>query len=356
LDASYRLGLTIVAGAVVLAGAAAASLPKRTPPPAAQDLDDDPRPLGAFRLVERSGEAVTDADLAGKVWIADFVFSRCPSSCPRLTAELRTLQDKLKDTGVRLVTVTVDPEYDSPEVLARFAGRYGADPDRWWFLTGPPADVQTLIRNRFLLTAMPTDAQDQANGAERIMHDSRFVLVDRGNKVVGYFDSASEDARKALEAKARRLDRLVPWARRLPAVNAALNASSAALLVAAWVLIRGRNVRGHAACNVAALLASALFLTCYLVYHYQVGSVPYCGQGPWRVAYFTVLLSHTVLAVAVVPLVAVTLSHTIRRRFERHARIARVTFPVWLYVSLTGVVIYVMLYQLPAPLASPASG
>jgi uncharacterized membrane protein YozB (DUF420 family) len=203
---------------------------------------------------------------------------------------------------------------------------------------------------------MPTDAQDQANGAERIMHDSRFVLVDRGNKVVGYFDSASEDARKALEAKARRLDRLVPWARRLPAVNAALNGTSAVLLILAWLLIRGRMVRGHAACNLAALVTSALFLACYLVYHYQAGSVPYRGQGPWRVAYFTVLLSHTVLAVAVVPLVAVTLSLAIRRRFDRHSRIARVTFPVLLYVSLTGVVIYVMLYQLPAPLASPASG
>lgn len=348
--------MTIVAGAIVVAGALSASFPKPAPPPAAQDLDDDPRPLGAFRLVERSGKAVTEADLAGKVWIADFVFSRCPSSCPRLTAELRTLQDKLRGTGVRLVSVSVDPEHDSPEVLARFASRYGADPDRWWFLTGPPADVQALIHDRFLLTALPTDAQDQANGAERIMHDSRFVLVDRGNKVVGYFDSGDEAARKALEAKARRLDRLVPWARRLPAVNAALNGTSAALLALAWTLIKARLVRGHAAGNIAALVTSALFLACYLVYHYQVGSMPYRGQGPWRVAYFTILLSHTALAVAVVPLVVVTLSHAWRRRFDRHARIAKVTFPIWLYVSITGVVIYVMLYRMPAPLASPALG
>ncbi len=99
---------------------------------------------------------------------------------------------------------------------------------------------------------------------------------------------------------------------------------------------------------VAGVVVSALFLGCYLVYHFEVrGSVPFRGVGPIRLVYFTILISHVVLAVAIVPLVALTLIRALRRQFHRHARIAKVTFPVWLYVSITGVVIYLMLYQLP---------
>jgi uncharacterized membrane protein YozB (DUF420 family) len=99
-------------------------------------------------------------------------------------------------------------------------------------------------------------------------------------------------------------------------------------------------------------VTSAVFLTCYLIYHFQVGSVPFRGVGPIRVVYFTILLSHTVLAIVTVPLVALTLTRALRRRFDRHARIARLTFPIWLYVAITGVVIYGMLYQLPVAVSS----
>ena len=136
---------------------------------------------------------------------------------------------------------------------------------------------------------------------------------------------------------------------------ASLNASSAVLLVLGWILIRSGRVRAHALTMMLTVAVSALFLACYLVYHYQVGSIPFRGIGPIRTVYFTVLLSHTVLAtLAVVPLVALTLTHAARRRFERHARIAKVTFPIWLYVSITGVIIYLMLYQMEIP-ASPAA-
>ena len=145
------------------------------------------------------------------------------------------------------------------------------------------------------------------------------------------------------------------WVRRLPAVNATLNGTCALLLALGWVLIRAGNVRGHAATMIACVAVSALFLACYLVYHFQVGSVPFRGVGPVRLVYFTILLSHTLLATfGVVPLVALTLTRALRRRFDRHARIARVTFPIWMYVSVTGVVIYLMLYQLPAPAAVSA--
>jgi uncharacterized membrane protein YozB (DUF420 family) len=96
------------------------------------------------------------------------------------------------------------------------------------------------------------------------------------------------------------------------------------------------------------VVLSAVFLTCYLIYHVQFGSMPFRGTGPLRVVYFTILLSHLTLAIVLVPLVAVTLTRALRRRFDRHSRIARVTFPIWLYVSTTGVVIYWMLYQFPA--------
>ena len=132
----------------------------------------------------------------------------------------------------------------------------------------------------------------------------------------------------------------------LPALNAFLNASSALLLATGYVLIRRGRREAHKRVMLAALASSTLFLTSYLVYHAQVGSVRFRGQGAVRTAYFTILLTHTVLAVAIVPLVASTLVPALRGRFERHRRLARITLPLWAYVSVTGVVIYWMLYRL----------
>jgi len=134
----------------------------------------------------------------------------------------------------------------------------------------------------------------------------------------------------------------------LPALNAFLNASSALLLATGYVLIRRGRRDAHKRVMLAALASSALFLTSYLVYHAQVGSVRFRGQGLVRTVYFTILLTHTVLAVAIVPLVATTLVPALRGRFDRHRRLARITLPLWAYVSVTGVVIYWMLYRLNA--------
>lgn len=130
----------------------------------------------------------------------------------------------------------------------------------------------------------------------------------------------------------------------LPALNAALNSASALLLAAGWLFIRSGNVAAHRRCMLAALATSTLFLTSYLIYHYHVGSVPFTGQGWTRRLYFTILISHTSLAVTIVPLVLITLYRALRNRFERHKRIARWTLPLWLYVSVTGVIVYGMLY------------
>ena len=135
----------------------------------------------------------------------------------------------------------------------------------------------------------------------------------------------------------------------LPAVNATLNASSAVLLVLAYRAIRAHAIERHRKLMLSAAIVSTAFLGCYLWYHAHVGSVRFTGQGPVRILYFAILLTHTVLAAAIVPLVLRTLYLGLKRRDPKHRRIARWTFPLWLYVSVTGVVIYVMLYQLYPP-------
>lgn len=132
----------------------------------------------------------------------------------------------------------------------------------------------------------------------------------------------------------------------LPTVNAILNSICAVLLVTGWVLIRRGRVAQHRAVMIAAFSTSCLFLISYLVYHAHVGSVKFTGQGTIRIVYFTILLTHTVLAAAIVPLVLMTLSRGLKRQDARHRAIARWTMPIWLYVSVTGVVVYLMLYRL----------
>jgi len=131
-----------------------------------------------------------------------------------------------------------------------------------------------------------------------------------------------------------------------PVINATLNACSAALLVTGRVLIARKNVTAHRAVMLTALGTSTLFLISYLYYHAHVGSVHFRGTGWSRPVYFTILTSHTILAAVIVPMVIITLSRALRQRFDRHRAIARWTFPVWLYVSVTGVVIYLMLYRM----------
>jgi uncharacterized membrane protein YozB (DUF420 family) len=132
----------------------------------------------------------------------------------------------------------------------------------------------------------------------------------------------------------------------LPGLNAVLNGTSAALLATGYVLIRQGRREAHRRAMLAALASSTLFLTSYLYYHFHVGSVKFQGQGPVRTLYFTILITHTVLAVTIVPLVILTVVPALRERFDRHRRMARVTLPLWAYVSVTGVVIYWMLYRL----------
>lgn len=132
----------------------------------------------------------------------------------------------------------------------------------------------------------------------------------------------------------------------LPTLNAALNATSFVLLSTGYVFIRRGQRDKHKLCMLAALAVSALFLTSYVVYHAQVGSVPFKGAGAIRTVYFAILITHVILAIAIVPLVIVTASRALSARFDKHRVIARWTLPLWMYVSVTGVVVYLMLYRM----------
>jgi putative membrane protein len=132
----------------------------------------------------------------------------------------------------------------------------------------------------------------------------------------------------------------------LPHLNACLNGTSAILLFSGYRFIKARNVVAHRACQIGALIVSILFLASYLTYHYNHGTTRFQGTGLARPIYFTILTSHTILAVVIVPLVALTFYRAFRQDFVRHRRIARITLPLWLYVSITGVIVYLMLYQI----------
>ena len=132
----------------------------------------------------------------------------------------------------------------------------------------------------------------------------------------------------------------------LPTVNATLNATSGVLLSIGYLLIKRRRINAHRNTMLAAFASSILFLISYVVYHYHAGSRPFPGQGPIRGVYFAILISHVILAIVILPMAITTLSRGLRGQYARHVRLAKWTFPLWMYVSVTGVIVYLMLYQI----------
>jgi putative membrane protein len=131
----------------------------------------------------------------------------------------------------------------------------------------------------------------------------------------------------------------------LPPLNASLNALSAVFLTAGYIFIKNKNVTAHRNCMISALVSSTIFLGCYLYYHFHAGRTVFKDPAWFRPIYHTLLLTHTVLAVTIVPMILITVSRAARGRFDRHKKIARWTWPLWMYVSVTGVLIYWLLYQ-----------
>jgi protein SCO1/2 len=152
-----------------------------------------------FALTERSGKTITNADLMGKIWVADFVYTTCPGPCPLVTASLARVQNAvMHDPHVQLVTFTVDPQTDTPPVLAAYANKFGADPDRWWFLTGPEKPLYDLIQNGFYQVVQDNRGQPPQDGQFTVTHSTKMVLVDADGDVRGFYDGVDPDGRADL--------------------------------------------------------------------------------------------------------------------------------------------------------------
>src|SRR3954452_18148656 len=190
--AALRRGLIwtlLVVALVAVVTATAIDRLRRPEPPPVFD------PVPAFSLSNRDGRPVRLQDLAGAPWIADFIFTRCPASCPLMTARMARLERELpRDLGVRLVSFTVDPERDTPAVLERYAESYKA-PGRWLFLTGPKEEIYRLSRQGFKLGIdFPPPGTTTGPAVEPILHSTRFVLVDGQGRIRGYYDGFDEEA------------------------------------------------------------------------------------------------------------------------------------------------------------------
>jgi cytochrome oxidase Cu insertion factor (SCO1/SenC/PrrC family) len=202
-----RALVTLSVSILVLAGCAGPVSPGTI-------INDDLGPVGDFALTERTGRTIHRDDLLGKVWVGAFVFTRCAGPCHQVSGTMARLQHDLADLpDVRLVTFTVDPEYDTRRVLNEYAERRNADPERWLFLTGEPDKVYSLIRNGFHLYAEPNRGAERTAGNE-VTHDVRLALVDRRGHLrvgktstgsEGYFDGTRAEDIPLLEEKVRAL-------------------------------------------------------------------------------------------------------------------------------------------------------
>ncbi len=341
------------------------------------------------------------------MWVGSFFFTACPAICWKLNQTLAAWQESHPNSPVKFVSITCDPESDTPEVLKRYAEQFHADPRRWTFLTGPMDTISRIGNESFKVSV------------ERGTHSDRGFVVDREGKVRGRFrltepdqlaklkkllgeldnesrsdaeastDNAAPDksadqpldgkqgvgsstgatsVESVADAKAQRTPRtqrtrgrpadgnrpagaLVPMAiHPLATTNAVLNATATLLLIVGYLLIKQHRETAHKWVMLSAFGVSIAFLACYVLYHVKVGHVEFRGTGWSRPVYLTILLTHVILAATVPFLAAITIYRGLKDQRQRHRRIARVTYPIWLYVSITGVVIYAMLYHLfPGP-------
>lgn len=304
--------------------------------------------LGPFRFVERSGRMVSREDVLGKPAVFAFFFTRCNGPCPVLTANMRRAQEELEGTDARLVSITVDPAFDTPEVLAEYAERFTADPQRWWFLTGPEEEIYSFMRESFALAVERSElpADDDVMGMA-VTHATRLVAVDARGHIRGYYDGETEEGRRAAVARVRALAGVARSS--LPKLNASLNATAGVLLLLGYGAIRRGRRLLHARLMRTAFAVSACFLACYLYYHFVVipaqgGPVRFAAEGALRYLYLVLLATHVVLAALLVPFVLRVLWLAHQQRFEAHRRLARIVFPVWVYVSASGVLVYLFLY------------
>lgn len=356
-----RCGLRLLALSLVLLLCAAAPL-------------DDLGTVEDFHLTERAGRPVGRDDLLGKIWIASFEFTRCTQGCPQISETMERLQtDLARYPDVRLVTFTVDPKHDDTEQLRAYAKHYHADPERWLFLTGEQDEIYRLLKDSFHLPAQQNEGEARQPGNE-VAHSPKLVLVDRHGHIRGYFDGRPDpnlseaEGQREYQKNLRKLKATITrmehdawyFPSDFPRFNATLNAIVAVLLTLGYAAIRRRLIGLHIVCMITALGLSTLFLVSYGYHHAVIKQglstsfteqTSHANPPEWvaRLYYF-VLWTHIPLAILIVPMALVTAGFGITSRLKRHIRLARWTLPIWLYVAVTGVVVYWMLYRLyPLP-------
>jgi len=339
-----------------------------------------------FSFTEADGRTVTRADLLGSPWLAVPFFVKCTGPCPSITTDLRTrLHDALTGTVIRIVSLSLDPTLDTPVELAEYRELRHIDPARWWFLTSDDeARMQRFLTEGLKVPAQRAAAQDGATVEYglSITHGTRMPVIDSEGRIAGWYELAAPTIVKGVPDSAQheaaiaahyalvqaRLMALAgrPYERAptlagnarpyspLPLVNACLNGTAFVLLVLGLVAIkRGRRER-HELLMKLAFAASAAFLASYLYYHgvvqRQYGPTRYNGVGFARTAYYVLLVTHVILAVVNLPMVLRTFWLAHKARWDAHRRLAKLTLPIWLYVSITGVIVYLVLYPFnPAP-------
>jgi uncharacterized membrane protein YozB (DUF420 family)/cytochrome oxidase Cu insertion factor (SCO1/SenC/PrrC family) len=323
------------------------SLPSPLPAQAYDSLAQDLGTVQPFSLATSDGRVFRPENMRGKAWVAHFFYTTCTGGCTKTAPTMRALQKAFAAAKRDVALVSISLNEDTPENLARYARDLGADPEQWLFLTGPKKAVHDIVQKVFFQTAV---LSGNTEPGKEIDHSFNLVVVDRDGEMRGYIDGTSPDALPRLQ---NRVQSLVRGKFVLPAVNAGLNSLCAILLVAGYLAIRNRLETLHKACMLSALVVSMAFLASYLYFHFAVldgQPTRFGGEGWARPVYFAILLSHTALAVVVAPLALYVTYQGLRDRRPRHVKVARWTLPIWLYVSITGVVVYWMLYHLYAPI------
>ncbi len=375
--APLSLGLTLSAPALQASSGAARGLTSGAAP--APDAEGRFGDVPDFTFEDSRGGTLSKADLLGSPWIAVPFFLRCTGPCPSITRDIRArLHDQLEGTSIRIVSFSIDPEIDTPEELRAYAESIDADPERWLFVRSETeAAMHAFIKDGLMVPLQRNEGE--ADAGQAITHGTRMPVIDAEGKIAGLYELRDPalgengvplaeaapilDGQYALViARARALAGLdYVWplpsgehASRIPLLNAFLNGTCLLLLIAGIIAIKRGDKKTHEHLMKAAFVFSAAFLGFYLYYHFVVqpiqgGATPYNGTGAIKTAYLVMLLTHIVLAVVNLPMVLRTFWLAHKEDWERHKRMAKWTFPIWAYVSLTGVLVYLMLYPFNPP-------
>ncbi|MEO1697077.1 MAG: DUF420 domain-containing protein [Planctomycetota bacterium] len=337
-----------------------------------------------FAFARAGGGELTRADLEGTTWIAVPFFLRCAGPCPSITRDVaERIYPALEGTGVRIVSFSIDPAFDTPEKLAAYAEGLDVSLDRWSFVSAPDEETMHTFLGEGLKFAVDRDPDADDPGLA-ITHSTRMPVVDAEGKIAGWYEIAdpgrdnpkgapalpAEEAGPILDARIGLLvNRALAVAgldasdgpaapsaarSRIPLLNASLNGLSFLMLLCGIVAIKKGQKELHRMFMRAAFVASALFLGFYLYYHFAVlpisgGPTKYNGTGTAKTLYLVMLASHVLLAIVNLPMVLRTFWLAHKEDWDRHKRLARWTFPIWLYVSVTGVAVYLVLYPFNPP-------